>query len=112
MDGETPWLEKQFKDNTSKLKLIFICSMWLTGFDVKSCTTLYLYRPLNGHNLMQTIARTNRVYGSKTNGLIVDYVNVFANLRKALAIYGSTPEMEDVENTIKDKNTLYGQLES
>ena len=61
---------------------------------------------------MQTIARTNRVYGGKTNGLIVDYVNVFANLRKALAIYGSTPEMKDVENTIKDKASLHGDLES
>lgn len=107
MDGDMPWLERQFKDNKNSLKLMFICSMWLTGFDVKSCTTLYLYKPLKGHNLMQTIARTNRVYGGKTNGLIVDYVNVFLNLRKALAIYGSTPEMKDVENTIKDKTSLY-----
>lgn len=111
MDGEMPALEKQFKDNKSKLKLMFVCSMWLTGFDVKSCTTLYLYRPLNGHNLMQTIARTNRVYGNKINWLIVDYVNVFLNLRKALAIYGSTPEMKDVENTIKDKASLHWDLE-
>lgn len=111
MDGDMPWLERQFKDNKNSLKLMFICSMWLTGFDVKSCTTLYLYKPLKGHNLMQTIARTNRVYGGKTNGLIVDYVNVFLNLRKALAIYGSTPEMKDVENTIKDKTSLYWDLE-
>jgi type I restriction enzyme R subunit len=110
MDGDMPALEKKFKDNKSNLKLMFVCSMWLTGFDVKSCTTLYLYKSLNGHNLMQTIARTNRVYGDKTNGLIVDYVNVFANLKQALAIYASTPELTDIEQTLQDKSHLMDNL--
>ena len=111
MDGEIPALEKRFKDNKSNLKLMFVCSMWLTGFDVKSCTTLYLYKSLSGHNLMQTIARTNRVYGDKTNGLIVDYVNVFANLKQALAIYASTPELQDIEQTLQDKSHLLNNVQ-
>ncbi len=57
--------------------------MWLTGFDAPSCSTLYLDKPMRGHTLMQTIARANRVYGEKVNGLIVDYANVFQELEKA-----------------------------
>ena len=63
--------------------------MWMTGFDVPSCSTIYLDKPMRNHTLMQTIARANRVFGDKVNGLIVDYVGVFRNLQKALAIYGS-----------------------
>ena len=62
--------------------------MWLTGFDVPSCSTVYLDKPMRNHTLMQTIARANRVYPGKHSGLIVDYANVFASLEKALAIYG------------------------
>jgi type I restriction enzyme R subunit len=75
--------------------------MWLTGFDAPSCSTLYLDKPMRGHTLMQTIARANRVYGDKVNGLIVDYANVFAELEKALAIYsggaggGGQPPVKD-----------------
>jgi type I restriction enzyme R subunit len=62
-DGDgTPLLEKNFKDAQHPLKIVFVCSMWLTGFDAKNCTTLYLQKPMKGHTLMQTIARTNRVY--------------------------------------------------
>src|SRR2546422_10062003 len=63
--------------------------MWMTGFDVPSCSTIYLDKPMRNHTLMQTIARANRVFPQKNNGLIVDYVGIFRDLRKALAIYGS-----------------------
>lgn len=82
-------LESKFKDPDDKFRMVFVCSMWLTGFDAPSCSTLYLDKPMRGHTLMQTIARANRVFGEKVNGLIVDYANVFAELEKALAIYGS-----------------------
>ena len=63
--------------------------MWMTGFDVPSCSTIYLDKPMKNHTLMQTIARVNRVHRDKVNGLIVDYIGVFKNLQKALAIYGT-----------------------
>ena len=63
-------LEEKFKKASDPLRLVFVCSMWLTGFDVPSCSTLYLDKPMRGHTLMQTIARANRVYGDKVNGLI------------------------------------------
>ena len=63
--------------------------MWITGFDVPSCNTIYLDKPMKNHTLMQTIARANRVFRDKVNGLIVDYVGVFRNLQKALAVYGT-----------------------
>ncbi len=82
-------LEEKFKNPADPFRLVFVCAMWLTGFDAPSCSTLYLDKPMRGHTLMQTIARANRVYGDKVNGLIVDYANVFQELEKALAIYGS-----------------------
>ena len=82
-------LETKFKDPKDDFRLVFVCAMWLTGFDAPSCSTLYLDKPMRGHTLMQTIARANRVYEDKVNGLIVDYANVFQELEKALAIYGS-----------------------
>ena len=66
--------------------------MWITGFDVPSLNTIYLDKPMRNHTLMQTIARANRVDGAKTNGVIVDYIGVFRNLQKALAIYGSSSD--------------------
>jgi type I restriction enzyme R subunit len=68
--------------------LVFVCAMWLTGFDAPSCSTIYLDKPMRNHTLMQTIARANRVFPGKHSGMIVDYANVFASLEKALAIYG------------------------
>jgi type I restriction enzyme R subunit len=78
--------------------------MWITGFDVPSCSTIYLDKPMKNHTLMQTIARANRVWKDKQNGLIVDYVGIFRNLQKALAIYGTTET--DGEMPIKDKDEL------
>ena len=82
-------METKFKDPADPFRLVFVCAMWLTGFDVPSCSTLYLDKPMRNHTLMQTIARANRVYRDKVSGLIVDYVGVFRNLEKALAIYGA-----------------------
>lgn len=82
-------IETKFKDVDSNLKIVFVCSMWITWFDVPNITTLYIDKPLKNHTLMQTIARTNRVFWDKKNWLIVDYIWVFNNLRKALAIYAS-----------------------
>jgi type I restriction enzyme, R subunit len=82
-------LETKFKNPDDPLRIVFVCAMWITGFDVPSCSTIYLDKPMKNHTLMQTIARANRVWGDKTNGLIVDYVGVFRNLEKALAIYGT-----------------------
>ena len=88
-------LKKKFKDPESSLRIVFVCNMWLTGFDVPSVTTLYLDKPMKGHTLMQTITRTNRVFENKTNGLIVDYIGVFENLRRALAIYATSESTEE-----------------
>nr|WP_268952472.1 type I restriction endonuclease subunit R [Mycolicibacterium septicum] len=82
-------LAEKFKDADDPLRLVFVCAMWMTGFDAPSVSTVYLDRPMRNHTLMQTIARANRVFPEKDNGLIVDYVGVFRNLEKALAIYGS-----------------------
>ena len=82
-------LEKAFKKDQDPLRIVFVCAMWITGFDVPACSTIYLDKPLKNHTLMQTIARANRVFGDKQNGLIVDYIGVFKNLKKALAIYGA-----------------------
>ncbi|HEX6190234.1 MAG TPA: type I restriction endonuclease subunit R, partial [Pyrinomonadaceae bacterium] len=83
-------LETKFKDADDPLRIVFVCAMWMTGFDVPSCSTIYLDKPMRNHTLMQTIARANRVFGEKVSGLIVDYVGVFRSLQKALAIYGAS----------------------
>lgn len=92
-------LEDKFKDAQDPFRIAFVCSMWTTGFDVPSLSTVYLDKPLRNHTLMQTITRANRVFPDKNNGLIVAYVDVFSNLQKALAIYavGSKPGDVPVE---------------
>ena len=82
-------LATKFKDKDDKLRLVFVCAMWVTGFDCPIISTLYLDKILKEHTLMQTIARANRVAEGKFNGLIVDYIGIFKALQKALAIYGS-----------------------
>jgi type I restriction enzyme R subunit len=100
-------LERKFKKSDDPLRIVFVCAMWITGFDVPSCSTIYLDKPMKNHTLMQTIARANRVWREKQNGLIVDYVGIFRNLQKALAIYGTskTGAKQD-ELPIKDKLEL------
>ncbi len=103
-------LKAKFKDKNDPLRLIFVCAMWITGFDVPSIGTIYLDKPMKNHTLMQTIARANCNAPGKTSGVIVDYVGVFNNLQKALAIYaGSTGEQD--ETPIKDKAALVEALE-
>lgn len=82
-------IEDRFKDPNDNLQLVFVCAMWLTGFDVPNLSTLYLDKPMKGHTLMQAIARANRVYPEKTCGIIVDYVNVFKYMKKALTEYAT-----------------------
>ncbi|WP_310604503.1 type I restriction endonuclease subunit R [Anaerosporobacter sp.] len=80
-------LANEFKDNNSELKIAIVVDMWLTGFDVPSLATMYMYKPMNGHNLMQAIARVNRVFQDKEGGLIVDYVGIAAALKRAMNDY-------------------------
>ena len=82
-------IEDRFKDKNDPLQLVFVCAMWLTGFDVPNLSTLYLDKPMKGHTLMQAIARANRVYPGKTSGIIVDYVNVFKYMQQALTDYAT-----------------------
>ena len=103
----TEKLDEKFKDPADPFRLVFVCAMWLTGFDAPSCSTIYLDKPMRNHTLMQTIARANRVYPGKQSGLIVDYANVFASLEKALAIYGKG---QGGETPLRDKKELAEQL--
>lgn len=104
-------LGEKFKDSKDPLRLVFVCAMWITGFDVPSCSTIYLDKPMKNHTLMQTIARANRKYPGKEAGLIVDYVGVFRKLQEALAIYGGASSGEDGEGEpIKNKAELVEYL--
>ncbi|HHK2317637.1 TPA: type I restriction endonuclease subunit R [Pseudomonas aeruginosa] len=104
-------LGEKFKDSKDPLRLVFVCAMWITGFDVPSCSTIYLDKPMKNHTLMQTIARANRKYPGKEAGLIVDYVGVFRKLQEALAIYGGASSGEGSEGEpIKNKAELVEYL--
>lgn len=107
MNEAEPGIDEQFKDVDNPLRVVFVCAMWLTGFDAPSCATLYLDKPMRNHTLMQTIARANRVFQGKHSGVIVDYANVFASLEKALAIYGAG---KGGTNPVKDKKDLVAAL--
>ncbi len=106
-------MDVKFKDPNDKFRIVFVCAMWITGFDVPSCSTIYLDKPMRNHTLMQTIARANRVFKDKVNGLIVDYVGVFRNLQKALAIYGSGSGggIAPGDTPVRDKQELVKELE-
>lgn len=80
-------LAKKFKDNNSPLKIAIVVDMWLTGFDVPSLATMYVYKPMSGHNLMQAIARVNRVFKDKEGGLVVDYIGIATALKQAMNDY-------------------------
>jgi type I restriction enzyme R subunit len=107
-------LDTKFKDPDDKFRLVFVCAMWMTGFDVPSCSAIYLDKPMRNHTLMQTIARANRVFKDKVNGLIVDYVGVFRNLQRALAIYGSGSGggVKPGEEPVKEKAELVAMLKT
>ena len=98
-------IEDRFKDPDDPLQLVFVCAMWLTGFDVENLSTLYLDKPMKSHTLMQAIARANRVYPGKPCGIIVDYVNVFRYMQRALSDYatggdGSEFPAKDIDQLI------------
>ena len=80
-------LAKKFKDNDDPLKIAIVVDMWLTGFDVPSLATMYVYKPMSGHNLMQAIARVNRVFKDKEGGLVIDYVGIASALKQAMNDY-------------------------
>jgi len=104
-------LNEKFKDADDPFRLVFVCAMWMTGFDAPSVSTIYLDKPMKNHTLMQTIARANRVFKDKPSGLIVDYIGVFRNLQKALAIYGVGGVSEDGTTPVKPKEELLKELE-
>ena len=114
LDGNGKDIEDNFKDPEHDLQLVFVCAMWLTGFDAPTLSTLYLDKPQKGHTLMQTIARANRVTGhlingkQKVHGEIVDYYNVFRNMKRALADYA---EGDEEETPVRDKQALFELLD-
>jgi len=99
-------LAERFKAAEDPLRIVFVCAMWMTGFDSPSVSTIYLDRPMRNHTLMQTIARANRVFPDKDNGLIVDYIGVFRNLEKALAIYGAANADAGIDSPIQQVDAL------
>lgn len=101
-------IEDNFKDENNPLQLVFVCAMWLTGFDAPSVSTLYLDKPMKGHTLMQAIARANRVFPGKQCGLIIDYLDVFKYLKLALADYAAD---DGALMPVKDITTLLEQLQ-
>lgn len=102
-------LDLKFKDAEDRLRLVFVCAMWITGFDVPTCSTIYLDKPMRNHTLMQTIARANRTARGKTAGLIVDYVGVFGSLKRALEVYAAGGRDAPA---IRDKAALIGEIET
>ncbi len=102
-------MDEKFKAPDDPLRLVFVCAMWITGFDVPTCSTIYIDKPMKNHTLMQTIARANRVAPGKQAGLIVDYVGVFRNLKEALAIYAQ-PRPGVTTDPIEGKDELVEAL--
>lgn len=103
-------LDKEFKGSKNPLRIVFVCAMWLTGFDVKCLSCLYLDKPLKAHTLMQAIARANRVNEGKSNGLIIDYIGIVKALRKALADYtANVSGISGTDPTI-DKKELISRI--
>lgn len=103
-------LDKEFKDAKNPLRVVFVCAMWLTGFDVKCLSCLYLDKPLKAHTLMQTIARANRVAEGKSNGLIIDYVGIVKALRNALADYTANAGGIGGTDPTVDKSELIARI--
>lgn len=103
-------LDKEFKDSKNPLRVVFVCAMWLTGFDVKCLSCLYVDKPLKAHTLMQTIARANRVAEGKSNGLIIDYIGIVKALRKALADYTANAGGNGGDDPTVDKDELIARI--
>ncbi|MBN1308895.1 MAG: type I restriction endonuclease subunit R [Chitinispirillaceae bacterium] len=116
IDANGQDIESRFKNPEDRLQLVFVCAMWLTGFDAPTVSTLYLDKPMKDHTLMQTIARANRVTSylinniTKTNGEIIDYYNVFRNMKKALSAYALGDDKNRCK-AVEDKSELYALLD-
>lgn len=95
-------LARKFKDNNSPMKIAIVVDMWLTGFDVPSLATMYVYKPMSGHNLMQAIARVNRVFQDKEGGLVVDYVGIATALKQAMKDYTARDNQNYGDNNVKN----------
>lgn len=107
-------LEQEFKKAENPFRVAIVCAMWLTGFDVKALATLYLDKPMQGHTLMQAIARVNRVGGGKKHGLVIDYNGMLKSLRKALATFaqgdrGGTGKGEEEQDTVRDDSAALAE---
>lgn len=106
-------LERRFKNPSDSLRLVIVCDMWLTGFDVPPLHTIYIDKPLKGHTLMQAIARVNRIYKDKPGGLIVDYIGVVTELKKALSVYSSRDQKAGIfplEEAIEMMSSKYASV--
>jgi type I restriction enzyme, R subunit len=112
LDDNGADIEDYFKDPNNSYRIVFVTAMWMTGFDAPSVSTLYLDKPMKNHTLMQTIARANRVYEGKKNGMIIDYFGVFRNLKKALSDYaeGSTGNENPIDMPVKEFGELLNLL--
>ena len=110
-------IEYRFKDPADRLQLVFVCAMWMTGFDAPTVSTMYLDKPMKDHTLMQSIARANRICSykindvSKKNGEIIDYYNVFRNMKKALAVYALGSDDGKEEEPVQEKFVLFDLLD-
>ncbi|MBP1630104.1 MAG: type site-specific deoxyribonuclease, HsdR family [Bacteroidetes bacterium] len=106
-------LSRRFKNDDDSLKIVIVVDMWLTGFDVPSLSTMYVYKPMNGHNLMQAIARVNRVYKDKVGGLVVDYVGIAPALKQAMSDYTIRDQQNYGDQDISSKayNEFLNKLE-
>ena len=103
-------LATKFKDPDDPLRIVFVCAMWMTGFDAPALSTLYLDKPMRNHTLMQTIARANRVFPGKLSGDLIDYIGIFRDLQKALTIYAAGPKDNDLP--VADKDAQAEELEA
>ena len=115
--GERRSLAERMKDESDPLKIVIVRDMWLTGFDAPCLHTLYVDKPMRGHNLMQAIARVNRVFKDKPGGLIVDYLGIATDLKKALSFYsdagGKGDPTEKIDKAIQimlEKHEVVQQL--
>lgn len=113
LDDNGADIEDYFKDPNNSYRIVFVTAMWMTGFDAPSVSTLYLDKPMKNHTLMQTIARANRVYEAKKNGMIIDYFGVFRNLKQALSDYaeGSTGNSNPIDMPVREFDELLNLLD-
>ena len=109
--GDRDLLAKRMKDVHDELQIVIVCDMWLTGFDAPAMHTLYIDKPMRGHNLMQAIARVNRVFKDKKGGLVVDYIGIAENLKRAIAAYTKEEKQRKEVDTSEAIKVLMDSIE-